>query len=110
MSETVSTCSEPVFEVVAPVGARRQSRAPSAPGLGDLSNKRIGFVWDSLFKGDLLFGAIAEELSKRCDGLQTVSYETFGDIHGPDERQVLAGLPTLLRKHRIDGVVAGIGA
>jgi len=106
----VSASGEPVFEVIAPVGEQRQSRAPIAPGLGDLSDKRIGFVWDSLFKGDLLFGVIAEELSQQFAGLQTVGYETFGDIHGPDEKQVLAGLPMLLRKHRIDGVVAGIGA
>ena len=110
MSETVSAGGEPVFEVLAPVGAPRQSKAPTAPGLGDLSNKRIGFVWDSLFQGDRLFGVIALELSKQFDGLQTVGHETFGDIHGPDERRVLAELPTRLREHRIDGVVAGIGA
>src|SRR5687767_5224151 len=99
-----------VFEVVSPITPQRQDTVQPAPPLPELTGKRIGFVWDMLFDGDTVFAAIADELASRVDGIEFVGYETFGDIHGPDEKQVVADLPDRLREHRIDAVIAGVGA
>ena len=98
------------YEVVSPITAQRQTEAAAAPPLPGLDGKRIGFVWDMLFDGDLVFTAIADELASRFQGMEFVGYETFGDIHGADEVLVLEELPDRLRAHRIDAVVAGVGA
>ena len=98
------------YEVVSPITTQRQQAAAAAPPLSDLGGKRIGFVWDMLFDGDLVFAAIADELASRFTGIEFVGYETFGDIHGADEVQVLEELPDRLRAQRIDAMVAGVGA
>ena len=99
-----------MYEVVSPVTAQRPQTVQAAAPLADLTRKRIGFVWDQLFDGDLVFAAIAEELACRVGGIEFVGHEEFGDIHGADEQQVVADLPEKLVKHRIDAVVAGVGA
>jgi hypothetical protein len=72
--------------------------------------KRIGFVWDYVFRGDEMFEVLQEELSKRFPGSVFVPYETFGNMHGHDEREVLAALPDILRREELDAVIAGVGA
>ena len=99
-----------MYDVVSPVTAQRPQTVQAAAPLPDLGSKRIGFVWDQLFDGDLVFAAIAEELGGRVEGIEFVGHEEFGDIHGADEQQVVAELPEKLAKHRIDAVVAGVGA
>ena len=99
-----------VYEVLAPVSEQRPQTVQAAQPLADLAGKRIGFVWDQLFDGDLVFAAIGRELGGRIAGMEFVGHEEFGDIHGADERQVVAELPEKLVKHRIDAVVAGVGA
>ena len=101
---------EPVFEVVAPLGVQRVDKVGFAAPLPDLSGKRIGFLWDNLFQGDLCFASISEALARRYQGMEFVGYENFGDIHGRDERAVLEELPERLRQHRIDAAVVGVGA
>ena len=75
-----------------------------------LGAKRIGFVWDYVFRGDEMFEVLEEELSKRFPGSVFVPYETFGNMHGHDEREVLAALPDILRREELDAVIAGVGA
>jgi hypothetical protein len=75
-----------------------------------MTGRRVGFAWDQLFHGDVVFDAIAAELARTIVGVQPVGYEHFGDIHGADERQCLEELPHRLRRHRVDGLVVGIGA
>ena len=101
---------EPVFEVVAPAGDPRHTELQVAGAVPDLAHARIGFVWDLLFSGDLVFDTIAAELGERYPGVEFVGYQAFGDIHGPDEARVLTELPELLRQERVDAVVAGVGA
>jgi hypothetical protein len=110
MTEPTEAVSEPVFAVVEPVGPQRLAPLAAAAGLADLTGARIGFIWDSLFDGDLIYAAIAEELSSRFDGMTFVGHEVFGDIHGHAEKQVVAELPTRLRDEEVDAVVVGIGA
>ncbi len=100
---------EPTYNVVwpkSPLGVQRRSRAPR---LDTLANKRIGFVWDYLFRGEEIFPAIEKELRRRYEGLEVVSYDAFGNIHGPDEHALVAALPAAFARYRIDAVVSGNG-
>ncbi len=89
-----------------PVGVQS---TPLAPRLDSLDDVTIGFVWDYLFRGEELFAELETELRRRHPGIRIVGYETFGNIHGGDEAEVVAGLSDRLHKHHVDAVVAGIG-
>ena len=100
---------EPTFEVVwpkAPLGV--QQRQPAAR-LNSLAGKRIGFVWDYLFRGDELFPAIAAELQNRYPGVEIVGYDVFGNVHGADEHVLVASLPHTANIHLVDAVIVGNG-
>ena len=100
---------EPTYHVVwpqAPLGV--QARWP-APRLDTLHGKRIAFAWDYLFRGDQLFPVLADELRRRFEGVEIVNYDVFGNLHGPDEHALVAQLPNVLARYRIDAVVSGNG-
>ena len=80
-----------------------------AERLDTLEGKRVGFLWDFLFRGHELFPVIEEELQKRFAGIEVVGYDAFGNTHGGDEAEVMAALPDRLRDRRIDAVVSGVG-
>jgi hypothetical protein len=101
---------EPEFSVVSPSGSQVLDKLRPAPPLADISGNRIAFVWDLLFDGDLVFDAMSEELASTYGSMEFVGFEEFGDIHGGEEHRVLAELPERLRQHRVDAVVAGVGA
>jgi hypothetical protein len=101
---------EPVFAVVSPSGAQVLDQLRPADPLADLAGTRIAFVWDLLFDGDIVFDAMAAELAATYGSMEFIGFEEFGDIHGGEEHRVLAELPDRLRQHRVDAVVAGVGA
>jgi hypothetical protein len=101
--------TEPTYDVVwpqAPLGVQpgRFVQRPS-----DLAGKRVGFIWDYMFRGEELFPILEKELVNRFAGLTVVGFEEFGNIHGADERQVVQRLADQLRRHRIDVAVVGNG-
>jgi len=112
---TLEDTMEPSYEVVWPrsprgVQARRvANRLEGADGCHPLQGKRIAFLWDFLFRGDELFPVVERELTERFAGLEVVGYQEFGNTHGSDEVETIAGLPTALANHRIDAVVSGMG-
>lgn len=77
--------------------------------LESLDGKRIGFVWDYVFRGDEMFPLIQRELQRRYPSASFVSYEEFGNIHGKDSDPVIDALPTRLREEGVDAVVVGVG-
>ena len=81
----------------------------TADRLGGLAGKRVAFLWDYLFRGDELFPILARELVARYDDIEIVSYETFGNLHGGDEKRKLDRLPDDLRNRGVDAVVSGMG-
>ena len=101
---------EAVYEVVWPLGKSHWDRRDPNPGLGDLNGKTIAEVWDRVFRGEEIFPAIREALKKRFPRVRFVEYETFGDTHGVNQKQVLADLPARLREHEVDAVISGVGA
>jgi hypothetical protein len=101
------------YGVVAPTG--RPGGLPAtamAPRLDDLSGRRIGFVWDQIFRGDDMFRQFRAAAAERFPDADFVGHEAFGNIHGTstEEQQVVAELPERLRAERIDAVVVGVGA
>jgi hypothetical protein len=62
-----------------------------------------------VFRGDELFGVLARELRRRFHGVEIVDYGTFGNLHGPHDRELVRALPAALATHRVDGVVSGNG-
>jgi hypothetical protein len=99
--------SAPQYRVVRPVG--RWAGQPVALNSAT-AGRRIGFVWDHVFRGDELFAVIEYALMERDRGLTFVGYEAFGDIHGRDAAEVVAALPSRLRAEEVDAVIVGVGA
>lgn len=86
------------------VQAQRQARR-----LESLEGKRVAFLWDYVFRGDELFPVLADALTKRFEGVETLSFEEFGNLHGADEKERVGRLPDDLRNRGVDAVVSGMG-
>jgi hypothetical protein len=102
--------AEPVYEVVAPTGLVPQDQVPINPHPTSLSGKTIGFVWDYLFKGPVVFDAVRHLIDDRYTGVRYIDYEHFGDIHGFDSTHVLDELADKVRGAGIDAAVVAVGA
>ncbi len=102
--------AEPRYEVVWPKSPRGVQARALAPRLGDLTGRRIGFLWDYMFRGDELFPVIERELRARFAGVDIVGYDAFGNVHGPEEHQVVGDIPSVIAARGVDAVVAGVGA
>ena len=102
--------SEPVYEVVWPLGrSAYATRAPNAR-IADLSGKTVGELWDYLFRGEDIFPLLRELLKARFPGIKFVTYEVFGNVHGPQQRELVAAAPGLLKRHGCDAVISALGA
>ncbi len=102
--------NEAIYDVVWPLGKSHWDKRDLNPGIGDLNGRTIGEVWDRVFRGEEIFPAIRAALKRRYPRVRFVEYDTFGDTHGVNQRQVLADLPARLREHGVDAVVSGVGA
>lgn len=101
---------EPHYEVVCPLGSPAyQDRAPNER-VADLNHAVVGELWDYLFRGEEIFPILREQLSARYPGIRFVTYDVFGNVHGPKQRELVARVPELLREHRVDAVISAIGA
>lgn len=101
--------SEPIYEVVWPKSPMGVQANRAAPRLDDLDGRRIGFLWDHLFRGDELFPVLAKELAQRYPSIEIVDHPEFGNTHGADENEMIAALPGELRARHVDAVVSGMG-
>ena len=100
---------EPVYEALWPRSPRGVQSHRLAPRLDDLAGKRVAFLWDYLFRGDELFPVLEQELRRRFPTCEVVGYQTFGNLHGADEKDRVGRLPDDLRNRGIDAVVSGMG-
>lgn len=102
--------TEPQYQVVSPegrwVGTPMRSPAPATAARA----RRVGFVWDHVFRGDEMFRMAEAHLHAAEPDLTFVGHDAFGDLHGHDEAGVVARLPDLLRAEEIDSVIVGVGA
>ncbi len=100
---------DPVYETVwpsAPRGVQAQRKAPRLPAL---DGARVAFLWDYVFRGDELFPVLGKELQQRFPSIEIVDYTEFGNLHGSDEKEKVAALPSKLKARRVDAVVSGMG-
>ena len=98
-----------VYDVVWPSGKTTVSGAKLAKRLDTLEGKVVAELWDWVFKGDIMFEAFDEELTKRYPGIKFISWKEFGEIHGGNEKEVLAALPEKLKDFGVDAVICGVG-
>jgi hypothetical protein len=98
------------FDVVWPLGRKAFAERDIEERVGDLAGKVIGELWDYVFRGEELYPILRAKLAERFPGIRFVTYDVFGNIHGPQQREVLAKLPELLREHKVDAVIASMGA
>jgi hypothetical protein len=52
---------------------------------------------------------LAAQLKARFDGIEFVHWDEFGNIHGQNERQIVAGLGARMRELKIDAALTGMG-
>lgn len=97
------------YDAVWPKSPLANALRPLAPRLtGGLNGKRVGFIWDYMFRGEELFPVLARELEAL--GVEVVGYDAFGNIHGPDEAQLVGEIPSVIAARGINAVVSGVGA
>jgi hypothetical protein len=102
---TASNDNDGYFEAYWPRGPRQVSAKQLAPRFKSLDGKRVAFLWDFLFQGNVIFETIERELSRRYTGMSFVGWREIGNIHGKDEREMVAALPARLKTAGVDAVI-----
>lgn len=91
-----------------PRAPRQMQQKKLAPRLQEIKGKTVAFLWDELFRGDMIFGMIKDELSKRYPGMKFIDWEVFGSTHGDHEKEALAALPRKFKDLGVDAVISGM--
>lgn len=104
--------TEPHYEVLGPQGPRVVGEVAEHDRPASLAGRRVAYLWDELFRGPEMFEVISELARERHGDVAFVGWEEFGNFHASaaEERRVLDALPERLRAHRVDLVVAAVGA
>ena len=104
--------TEPVYEVVWPLGRRAVEPMSIAPRLPDLHGKTVAFVWDHVFRGDDMFDRFGAAAKQRHGDITLLEHHDFGNIHGTsvEEHDAVDGLAVRLRDRNVDAAVVGVGA
>lgn len=102
--------NEPEFDTVWPLGRSAYAGRVLQERVPDLSGKVVGELWDYLFRGEDIFPILREELRARFPGIRFVTYDVFGNVHGPQQQSLVAQLPERLAEHKVDAVISAIGA
>lgn len=106
----VASRGEPQYEVVWPLGRPAYEARRPSPRVADLNHAVVAELWDYLFRGEEIFPLLRNLLKARYPGIRFVTYEVFGNLHGPRQRELVARLPELLGAHRVDAAISAIGA
>lgn len=100
--------SNEAIEIVWPLGQRERVPTVFADRLEDLSGKSIAEIWSLMWGGDVAFAVIREELKRRYPDITIIPCAQFGNIHGPNENAVVAGLGDELKRRGVDAAILGI--
>ena len=78
MDQQQTASSEPLYEVVWPLGKSTSSRVNLAPALADvnLSGKTVCEFWGWVYRGDQMYPIINEELEKRFHGIKVIDHRS----------------------------------
>lgn len=102
--------NEPHYDVLWPLTRRSVASAALASRLDHLNGKTVAELWDWNFRGETIYPRVRDHVRSRFPGVRFIDYTHFGNIHGPDAEQVVAGLPDKLRALGCDAAIVGIGA
>lgn len=103
--------SEPVYEVLWPLGRVAIKEIDAKPRIADLSKATIAHLSHYGFRHDEMIPVIEEKMSEQFPGIKFIAPEVFGNIHGPKHgKDVLPTLGEKLHEHGVDGVITGIGS
>jgi len=97
------------YEVVWPLGKMAAEKVTPASRIADLSGKTICELSDYGFRAEEIFPIIRASLSRLYPGIKFIDYDTFGNIHGPREDEIVAALAGKLRQYGCDAVLSGVG-
>jgi hypothetical protein len=61
------------------------------------------------FRAEEIFPIVRERLAKRYPGIKFIDFTRFGNTHGPQETEIIAGLAAKLREFGCDAVISGVG-
>ena len=81
-----------------------------APRSAGLDARRVGFLWNHVFRGEEIFPLLARRLEAEFEGVEFVGFDAFGSTFGGDEHAVVEALPSRLRDLGVDAVISGVGA
>ena len=102
------------YEVGSPVGLDTVKRVSAAPRLESLTGKKIGEVWNGVFKGDVTFPVIRRLLKARYPDLEIVPYTAFPHAPGSDnparQRDLAREIAALAKEQGCHAVISGNGA
>lgn len=100
----------PAYEALWPRSPRQRRGKTLAHRHSTLDGKVVAFLWDYLFRGDEVFQLLEEGLRGQFAGIKFASWREFGNMHGSDERKVLAALPGRLKDLHVDAVICAMAA
>ena len=96
------------YEVVYPLGRRVRRRQARAERPRSLDNITIGELSNDMFDAGFVFESIEKAILKRVPTAKFVSHEHFGDVHGPNDAQIIRDLPDNLKRLGVDVVISGV--
>lgn len=102
--------SEGCFAALWPRSPRHSRTKQLAPRHKTLDGRVIAQLWDYLFRGDEVYEALEEGLRERFPGVRFIHWSEIGNIHGSDERQMIAALPGRLKAAGVDAVITSMAA
>ena len=100
---------EPSYKVVWPSGKLIYQPVILKPRPSDLNGIIVCELSDYGFRAEEIFPIVRESLSKRYSDLKFIEYSSFGNTHGPQETNIVAGLAEKLQKYKCDVVISGVG-
>ena len=102
------------FKVVSPLGFEVVESKGSADRLKDLNGKTIGEFWNGVFKGDVSFPLIRQQLKQRFPDLKIIPFTEFphapASDHPSKQRELAQRMAKLAREKGCDAVISGNGA
>ncbi len=97
------------YEALWPCGERSSSAQALAPRVSSLAGKKVALLWDYMFNGDVVFEELSLALKEQFPGVEFVHWDEFGNTHGQNEKQIIAGLGARLRGLGVDAALSGMG-
>ena len=104
-----ATENDGYYEVYWPRSERQSKIKPLARRLENIAGKKVAFLWDYIFRGDEIFTILEKELKARFPGVTFVNWAEFGNIHGSEERKIVAALPQRFKELGIEAAITGMG-